>query len=285
MTTFDDPDERARQVFTPIVRATLVIGALGLGVITPFIAINKVGAAILSLTVFAAAASAWICMRYNRARLGTAIIVGAFWTVQTVLLVLSQGGFIGSAYVFSTLLAGAALGVRAAMIVGGLGVAALAVTTALSLGGVSLPIMFPAPLAARASFAIVILIGAIWTLHVFIRRMENAFCDGGAGACGTASHRGEVQRRAADFEEAQRLAQSGSWEFDVATGVHHWSRQHFRIHGLDPDVDIAELSRHDRARAAGRTGQRSPRPFRASIRRPTTSVANIASIAHQAICA
>ena len=48
MTTFDDPDERARQVFTPIVRATLVVGALGLGVITPFIAINKLGAAIRS---------------------------------------------------------------------------------------------------------------------------------------------------------------------------------------------------------------------------------------------
>ena len=50
-----------------------------------------------------------------------------------------------------------------------------------------------------------------------------------------------MQRRAEDLEEAQRLAQSGSWEYDVATGEHRWSRQHFRIHGLDPDTASASF--------------------------------------------
>ena len=232
----DDPELRAREVFTPLVRATLVVGALGLLVITPFIAINKRGSAILSLAVFLAACAALICMKRNRARLGAGIVVGMFWLVQTVLIVLSNGGFIGSAYVFTTLLAGLALGVRAALIVGAMGAAALAITIGLSVLQFELPIAFPAPYPVRASFSIAILLAAMWTLNVFIRRMESAFSTAAHEITERRHAEQEVQRRAEDFEEAQRLAQSGSWEYDVATGVHRWSRQHFLIHGLDPDA-------------------------------------------------
>jgi signal transduction histidine kinase/CheY-like chemotaxis protein/PAS domain-containing protein len=223
-------------VFTPIVRATLVVGAVGALVITPFIAINRIGAALLSIVVVLAALAAWLCMRRGRARLGAIVIVAMFWTVQTILIVLSNGALIGSAYVFTALLAGIALGTRAAWIVGGLSILTLAVTMGLSMLELSLPTAFPAPYPVRASFAIAILLGALWALYVFIRRMETAF---GAAAHELAERQrteAELQRRAADFEEAQRLAQSGSWEYDVATGVHRWSRQHFRIHGLDPDT-------------------------------------------------
>ena len=232
----DDPEQRARDVFAPITVATLVVGAIGLLFITPFVALNKPGSAALSVAVFLAAGAAWICMRNGRARLGAMIVVGMFWCVQTVLIAFSNGGFIGSAYVFTTLLAGLALGTRAAWIVGGMGILALIVTMVLSILYVQLPLLFPAPYAARASFAIAILLGALWALYVFIRRMESAFSTAAHELAERKRTEREVQRRAEDFEEAQRLAQCGSWEYDVATGEHRWSRQHFRIHGLDPDT-------------------------------------------------
>ena len=105
-TGLNDPERRARDVFTPIVRATLVVGAVGLLFITPFMAVNRIGAAALSIVVFLAAGIAWLCMRQGRARVGAIIIVAMFWAVQTILIALSNGGFVGSAYVFTTLLAG-----------------------------------------------------------------------------------------------------------------------------------------------------------------------------------
>jgi len=233
---FEDPEQRARHVFTPIIRVALLVGALGLFLITPLFALNKVGAAILSGLILCAAVAAWLCMRANRARLGATIVVAAFWSTQTLLLILSQGAFIGSSYVFSTLLAGLALGRRAALLVGSLGVVMIVVTTIVGADGPHPPALFPAPLPARAGLAIVILLGSMWTLHVFIRRLEDAFRVAAREIAERRRSDHEMQRRAADFEEAQRLAQSGSWEFDVATGQHRWSRQHFRIHGLDPDT-------------------------------------------------
>jgi signal transduction histidine kinase/CheY-like chemotaxis protein/PAS domain-containing protein len=232
----NDPEQRARDVFAPIVIATLVVGVVGLLFITPFVAINKPGAAALSAMVFLASGAAWLCIRKGRGRLGAIIIVAMFWCVQTLLISLSNGGFMGSAYVFTTLLAGLALGTRAAWIVGGLGILALAVTMVLSILHIPLPLIFPAPYAARASFGIAVLLGALWALYVFILRMETAFSTAAHELAERKRTEQEVQRRAEDFEEAQRLAQSGSWEYDVASGVHRWSRQHFRIHGLDPDT-------------------------------------------------
>jgi hypothetical protein len=114
----NDPEQRARDVFAPIVIATLIVGVVGLLFITPFVAINKPGAAALSAVVFLASGAAWLCIRKGRGRLGAMIIVAMFWCVQTLLIALSNGGFMGSAYVFTTLLAGLALGTRAAWIVG-----------------------------------------------------------------------------------------------------------------------------------------------------------------------
>ena len=237
----DDPEHRAREVFTPIVRGTFVVGATGLLVFVPFIAANKPGAAALSVGLILSAGLASWFIRRKQARLGATLVVATFWIFQTVLITLSNGNLLGSGYMFSTLLAGLALGTRAAWIVGGLGVAVLATTLTLNATGTQLPILFPARYPARAAFAVAVLIAAMWALHVFMRRMEGAF--------GTAAHElsererteQEVQQRAEDFEEAQRLAQSGSWEYDVATGVHRWSRQHFLIHGLDPDTTPASF--------------------------------------------
>ncbi len=250
----DEPEERARDVFTPIVVATLIVGAIGLLVITPFIAINKPGSAALSLSVFLAAGLSWLCMRKGRARLGAILIVAMFWCVQTILIVFSNGGFIGSAYVFTTLLAGLALGTRAAWMVGGLGILALGVTTALSLLHVQPPLLFPAPYAARASFSIAILLGALWALHVFIRRMETAFSTAAHELAERKRTEQQVQRRAEDFEEAQRLAQSGSW------GIRHRNRRTSLVSAAlphprpRPGHDGAQLPRVHRACTSRRAG-------------------------------
>ena len=50
--------------------------------------------------------------------------------------------------------------------------------------------------------------------------------------------------------EAQELAHLGSWDWDVATGAVHWSREMYRIHGIPPDEVITfdraiELARPD----------------------------------------
>jgi hypothetical protein len=43
-----------------------------------------------------------------------------------------------------------------------------------------------------------------------------------------------LQRNEFYLAEAQRLGQMGSWVFDPAGGFDYWSRELFRIHGLDP---------------------------------------------------
>ena len=54
--------------------------------------------------------------------------------------------------------------------------------------------------------------------------------------------------------EAQELAQLGSWDWDVGTGVVRWSREMYRMHGIDPTETITfdraiELARpEDRSR-------------------------------------
>ncbi len=238
--SFDDAEQRARELFTPLVRTALLIGAIGLVIVTPF-AIHKPGSLVISALVLLASAAAWLCMVRGRARLGAAIIVTAFWSVQTTLLLLTNGGLIANAYLFSTLLAGLALGARAVLVVGGVSAAVLMGIVFVKLSGTALPIMVLAPFLARAGFSIVVLLGTVWTLHVFIRRMENAFSTAAHELSERRRTEQDVQRRAEDLEEAQRLAQSGSWEYDVATGEHRWSRQHFRIHGLDPDSTQASF--------------------------------------------
>jgi PAS domain S-box-containing protein len=44
-----------------------------------------------------------------------------------------------------------------------------------------------------------------------------------------------LRRNEAYLAEAQRLGRTGSWAWDVATREFvHWSREHYRLHGLDP---------------------------------------------------
>lgn len=52
------------------------------------------------------------------------------------------------------------------------------------------------------------------------------------GTCVDVTDRRRAERRLA---EAQRLAQLGSWEWDVATDRISWSREMFRIYGEDPE--------------------------------------------------
>src|SRR5262245_35969241 len=110
--SFDNADERLREVFMPVVKAILALGAIGLLVIAPFVAENKAGSGLLSLAVVVSATVAWVCMKRDRTRLGAAILVGTFWAVQSLIILTSGGTFIGSSYVFTTLLAGLALGMR-----------------------------------------------------------------------------------------------------------------------------------------------------------------------------
>ena len=51
------------------------------------------------------------------------------------------------------------------------------------------------------------------------------------GTCVDVTDRRRAERRLA---EAQRLAQLGSWEWDVAGGGISWSREMYRIYGEDP---------------------------------------------------
>src|SRR6266850_2653259 len=67
-----------------------------------------------------------------------------------------------------------------------------------------------------------------------------------------------LRRREAYLAEAQRLSHTGSWAFNVATRkVVHWSLEHFRIFGFDPEQGmpafetlLQRIHPDDRARAA-----------------------------------
>ena len=52
----------------------------------------------------------------------------------------------------------------------------------------------------------------------------------------TARKRAEeaLRRKEHDLVEAQRLAHLGSWEWEIKTGLIHWSEELYRIYGLDP---------------------------------------------------
>ncbi len=111
-------------------------------------------AAALSIAVFARAAVAWLCMRNGRARLGAMIVVGMFWCVQTDPHLRSATADSSAARMCSRRCSPASRSARsAAWIVGGLGILALTVTMVLSILHIQLPLLFPAPYAARASFA------------------------------------------------------------------------------------------------------------------------------------
>jgi PAS domain S-box-containing protein len=65
-----------------------------------------------------------------------------------------------------------------------------------------------------------------------------------------------LRRSEAYLAEGQRLSQTGSWALNVKTGERYWSREVFRIYGLDPaetppGLDIVNAMTHDDDRALG----------------------------------
>ncbi len=63
-----------------------------------------------------------------------------------------------------------------------------------------------------------------------------------------------LRKSEANLAEAQRIAQVGSWEFDISTGRVTWSDELFRIYGLDPsrveasyELFLSRLHPDDRA--------------------------------------
>src|SRR6202011_2298853 len=93
---------------------------------------------------------------------------------------------------------------------------------------------------------------------------------------GVIARLGESQ---AALAEAQRLAQIGSFEWDIASDEVTWSDELFRIFGLDPDVDPASyeswrgcIHEEDRDLADGTIAQaytdRAPYSFVHRIIRP-----------------
>jgi PAS domain S-box-containing protein len=52
----------------------------------------------------------------------------------------------------------------------------------------------------------------------------------------------QVAKKTKDLTESQRIARIGSWEFDVASGVSHWSDQQFLILGFDPNVPLPKYA-------------------------------------------
>jgi two-component system sensor histidine kinase/response regulator len=72
----------------------------------------------------------------------------------------------------------------------------------------------------------------------------------------------QLRQRESQLAEAQRLAQLGSWEVDLATGVATWSDEACRVFGLDPrgfvpsyESYIAAIHPDDREVALARTKQ------------------------------
>lgn len=54
-----------------------------------------------------------------------------------------------------------------------------------------------------------------------------------------------LRERQADLEEAQRIARTGSWQLDLATGHVTWSVELYRMTGLDPDQPVPDYARQE----------------------------------------
>jgi PAS domain S-box-containing protein len=85
----------------------------------------------------------------------------------------------------------------------------------------------------------------------------------------------ELRRSEANLAEAQRIAQVGSWEWDMSTDRVRWSEELFRIFGLDParveasyELFLSRLHPDDRAMisAAGERAATDGNPFECELR-------------------
>ena len=84
-----------------------------------------------------------------------------------------------------------------------------------------------------------------------------------------------LRQSEADLAEAQRVSKIGSWTFDVQTGAVRWSRELFRIFGVEEQAHIGDydaflscVSAEDRARVqqANAETQRTGNPFELEYR-------------------
>ena len=101
----------------------------------------------------------------------------------------------------------------------------------------------------------------------------------------------ELRRSVAQLAEGQRISHTGSWSWNVATGELFWSREHFRIFGLDteratPTFEILFQLVHPEDRLFIRekfeTAMSEKRDFTEDYRivRPDEKIRHIHSIAH-----
>ena len=104
----------------------------------------------------------------------------------------------------------------------------------------------------------------------------------------------ELRRSEAYLAEAQRLSHTGSWAWNVSTGEVFWSRELFRIFGLDPEqtalnIDLIKKLRHPEDRPFAEqtfdTAQREKRDFEMESRivLPDGSIKYVRTVGHPAV--
>ncbi|HEY2920310.1 MAG TPA: PAS domain S-box protein [Candidatus Binatia bacterium] len=104
----------------------------------------------------------------------------------------------------------------------------------------------------------------------------------------------ELRRSEAYLAEAQRLSHTGSWAWNVSTGEVFWSRELFRIFGLDPErtalnIDLIKKLRHpgDRsfAEQTFNTAVRENKDFEMESRivLPDGSIKHVHTVGHPAV--
>jgi PAS domain S-box-containing protein len=104
----------------------------------------------------------------------------------------------------------------------------------------------------------------------------------------------ELRRSEAYLAEAQRLSHTGSWAWNVSTGEVFWSRELFRIFGLDPErtalnIDLIKKLRHPEDRAFAEqtfyTAVREKRDFEMESRivLPDGSIKHVRTVGHPSV--
>jgi len=104
----------------------------------------------------------------------------------------------------------------------------------------------------------------------------------------------ELRRSEAYLAEAQRLSHTGSWAWNVSTGEVFWSRELFRIFGLDPErtalnIDLIKKLRHPEDRPFAEqtfdTAIREKKDFEMESRivLPDGSIRHVRTVGHPAV--
>ena len=115
----DDEDKtRAARVLNTLLVTVMLFLLFLIGIVIPFVFVEKLYSLVLALVVFLALVVARWQMRHGRVRLASTLLVSMMWIISTA-FVLSAGGMTSIAavvYITSTVIAGLLLGTRAALI-------------------------------------------------------------------------------------------------------------------------------------------------------------------------